>query len=89
VLDQLWRRLGIDKAVTKVARGRKFDAAQVERTLFALVASRALAPSSKLEVVRWIADDVHIGGLEQVDADGCSKRSTSCSRRCSTRLRTC
>jgi hypothetical protein len=71
VLDQLWRRLGIDKAVTKVARGRKFDAARVERTLFALVASRALAPSSKLEVVRWIADDVHIGGLGQVDADGC------------------
>ncbi len=71
VLDQLWRRLGIDAAVTKVARGRKFDAARVERTLFALVASRALAPSSKLEVVRWIADDVHIGGLEQVDADGC------------------
>jgi hypothetical protein len=71
VLDQLWRRLGIDKAVTKVARGRKFDAARVERTLFALVASRALAPSSKLEVVRWIADDVHIVGLEQVDADGC------------------
>jgi hypothetical protein len=29
------------------------------------------APSSKLEVTRWIADDVHIGGLEQVDADSC------------------
>jgi hypothetical protein len=71
VLDQLWRRLGIDAAVKKVARGRKFDAARIERVLFALVASRALAPSSKLEVVRWVADDVHIGGLEQVDADGC------------------
>jgi hypothetical protein len=71
VLDQLWRRLGIDKAVTKVARGRKFDARRVERTLFALVASRALAPSSKLEVVRWIGDDVHISGLDQIDADGC------------------
>ena len=31
--------------------------------LFALVASRALAPSSKLEVTRWVADDVHIDGL--------------------------
>ena len=71
VLDQLWRRLEIDAAVTKVACGRKFDAARVERTLFALVASRALAPSSKLEVVRWIADDVHIAELDQVDADGC------------------
>jgi hypothetical protein len=71
VLDQLWRRLGIDKAILAVAKGRKFDAARVERVLFAMVASRALAPSSKLEVTRWIADDVHIGGLEQVDADAC------------------
>ena len=71
VLDQLWRRLGIDTAIKKVARGRRFDARRVERTLFALVASRALAPSSKLEVTRWIGDDVHIGGLDQVDADGC------------------
>jgi hypothetical protein len=71
VLDQLWRRLGIDAAVTKVARGRRFDAVRLERVLFALVASRALAPSSKLEVVRWAADDVHIAGLEQVDADAC------------------
>ena len=36
----------------------------MERVLFALVASRALAPSSKLEATRWIADDVHIDGLE-------------------------
>ncbi|WP_289298662.1 IS1634 family transposase [uncultured Reyranella sp.] len=71
VLDQLWRRLGVDQAVKKVAKGRKFDATKVERTLFALVASRALAPSSKLEVTRWIADDVHIGGLDQVDPDSC------------------
>ena len=71
VLDQLWHRLGIDKAIAKVARGRKFDVAKVERTLFALVASRALAPSSKLEATRWIADDVHIAGLAEVDADGC------------------
>jgi hypothetical protein len=42
VLEQLWRRLGIDAAVKKVANGRKFDAARVERVLFALVASRAL-----------------------------------------------
>ena len=64
VLDQLWRRLGIDKAVRQVASGRKFDPEAMERVLFALVASRALAPSSKLEATRWIADDVHIDGLE-------------------------
>jgi transposase len=71
VLDQLWRRLGIDQAIVKVAKGRKFDASHMERVLFALVASRVLAPSSKLEATRWIADDVHIDGLDQVDADGC------------------
>jgi hypothetical protein len=71
VLDQLWHRLGIDVAVKKVARGRKFDATKVERTLFALVASRALAPSSKLEVTRWIADDVRIDGLEQPTHTDC------------------
>jgi hypothetical protein len=71
VLDQLWRRLGIDQAIKKVARGRKFDADRLERVLFAMVASRALAPSSKLEVTRWIADDVHIDGLEQPTHTDC------------------
>ena len=36
-----------------------------------MVASRALAPSSKLEVTRWIADDVHIDGLEQPTHTDC------------------
>jgi hypothetical protein len=71
VLDRLWSRLGIDTAVKKVAKGRKLDAARLERVLFAMVASRALAPSSKLEVTRWVADDVHIDGLESLDADQC------------------
>jgi hypothetical protein len=71
VLDQLWRRLGIDAAVKKVARGRKFDAARVERVLFALVASRGLAPSSKLEATRWIRQEVHLPGLAEVDHTAC------------------
>ena len=71
VLDQLWRRLGIDKSIGKVAAGRRFDPEVMERVLFALVASRALAPSSKLEATRWIADDVHIDALAEVDADSC------------------
>ena len=71
VLDRLWKRLGIDTSGKKVAKGRKLDASRLERVLFALVASRALAPSSKLEVTRWVADDVHIAGLEGLDADQC------------------
>jgi hypothetical protein len=44
VLDKVWRRLGIDTAVKKVARGRKLDAGRLERTLFALMATLALDP---------------------------------------------
>ena len=62
VLDQLWGRLGIGKAIVKVARGRKLDAKEVERALFALVASRALAPSSKLEATRWVIHPGFCGG---------------------------
>jgi Transposase DDE domain len=39
--------------------------------LFALVANRALAPSSKLAATGWIAADVAIDGLEQVTEDAC------------------
>src|SRR5712692_6041192 len=35
VLDQLWRRLGIGRAIARVAGGRKVEAS-VERALFAL-----------------------------------------------------
>jgi transposase len=71
VLDQLWGRLGIGKAIVKVARGRKLDAKEVERALFALVASRALTPSSKLEATRWVREEVHIDGLAEIDTDSC------------------
>ena len=46
VLDRLWRRLGIDEALARVARRRRASPA-VERLLFALVCNRALAPASK------------------------------------------
>lgn len=71
VLDQLWDRLGIAKVIRKVAGGRKLDATATERILFALVASRALAPSSKLEATRWIREDVYIPGLAEVDSESC------------------
>ena len=43
----------------------------LERILFALVAGRALAPSSKLEATRWIREEVHIAGLAEVDHTAC------------------
>jgi hypothetical protein len=39
----------------------------VERVLFALVANRALAPSSKLAATGWAAHDVHLPGLTGSD----------------------
>lgn len=70
VLDQLWSRLGIGAAIAKVAAGRRIDAS-VERVLFALAANRALAPSSKLEASRWVAEEVAIDGLAEVSHTSC------------------
>src|SRR5258708_2061336 len=69
VLDQLWHRLNIPAIITGLGapkRGRPRDTTAVERVLFALVASRALAPSSKLAAAEWISSDVHIDGLPEV-----------------------
>src|SRR6266700_6623096 len=74
VLDQLWTRLGIGKILTSLAstgRDRPGDAAAAERVLFALVANRALAPSSKLAAAEWMSQDVHIDRLGAVTDDAC------------------
>jgi len=65
LLDALWHRLGIDAAL------RKHTDERTERILFALVANRALAPSSKLAATDWIAGDVHINGLPEVNDESC------------------
>jgi hypothetical protein len=69
-LDGLWRRLGIDKTLTKLLGGRKLDA-RAERVLFALVASRAIEPSSKLAATSWVGERAAIDGLDTLDADAC------------------
>ena len=43
----------------------------VPRVLFGLVASRALAPSSKLAAAEWISSDVHIGNLPAIGEQAC------------------
>jgi hypothetical protein len=70
VLDQLWRRLGLDAVIRRQLTGRKLDP-RVERVLFALSANRALAASSKLAATGWIADDVHIDGPGEIGDDAC------------------
>ncbi len=70
VLDGLWRRLGIDTAMTKLLAKRRVSS-PFERVLFGLVANRALAPSSKLAAADWINHDVHIDGLPDTSDDVC------------------
>jgi Transposase DDE domain len=69
-LDALWAQLGIGPAMRKLLKGRRLDDS-AERVLFALVANRALAPSSKLAAARWISEDVLITGLPATTDDAC------------------
>ncbi len=69
-LDGLWARLEIGAAMRRLLKGRRLDGSP-ERVLFALVANRALAPSSKLAAARWASEDVLIGGLHAVTDDAC------------------
>jgi hypothetical protein len=69
VLDALFDRFGIAKALRQAAEGRRLDAAVVERICFALVAQRALEPGSKLAATRWVAERVAIEHCPRFDAD--------------------
>ena len=68
LLDGLWQALGVDAALRKVLGPRRFTT-DVERVLFALVASRAIDPMSKLSAAEWASNDVAIDGLEAMDED--------------------
>jgi Transposase DDE domain len=70
VLDGMWQRLGIDKVMGGLLKGRRRNP-HVERVLFALVANRALDASSKLAAAGWVTDDVHIDGLPTTSDDAC------------------
>ena len=67
VLEQLWRRLGIGEVVAEVCGARKFNF-DVERALFAMVANRACAPSSKLYCYeQWLQEEVHLEGAARLE----------------------
>ena len=64
VLEALWRRLGIADVIARHVTHRKLDFS-VERALFAMVANRACAPSSKLYCYeQWLREDGRIVGTE-------------------------
>jgi hypothetical protein len=64
VLEAIWPRLGIDEVIAQQLAYHKVDFA-VERALFAMVANRACAPSSKLYCYeQWLREDVRIDGTD-------------------------
>ena len=69
-LDGLWDQLGIATTLRTLAAGRRFTT-DVERVVFALVANRALEPTSKLAATQWVAERAWIPGLEVVSDDAC------------------
>ncbi|MGA2160437.1 MAG: IS1634 family transposase [Dehalococcoidia bacterium] len=64
-LDQMWRRMNIDKILKRLLKKRQFET-PVERLIFAMVANRALAPSSKLAIEEWVEQDTFIPDLPLV-----------------------
>jgi DDE family transposase len=70
LLDQLWRRLGIGAILTAKLGKTRRDAA-AERVLFALVANRALDPSSKLAAAHWAGRKAWIDRLAETTDDAC------------------
>jgi hypothetical protein len=70
LLDRLWQRLGIGAILTARLKATRRDAC-TERVLFALVANRALDPSSKLAAAHWAGRRAWIDGLPETTDDAC------------------
>ena len=60
LLKALWDRLHIGACLKAALKDREFTA-PVEQALFAMVANRALCPSSKLAIEQWAAEEVYLG----------------------------
>ena len=64
-LNGFWERLELKGILETLLKERKYTT-PVERSLFALVANRALDPGSKLAVERWVREEAAIPGLEEI-----------------------
>jgi IS4 transposase len=70
LLDQLWQRLGIGAILTGQLSQTRRDPC-TERVVFALVANRALDPSSKLAAAHWVGRKAWIDDLAETTDDAC------------------
>jgi transposase len=60
LLKSLWKQLHLDECIGKAIQQRSFTA-PIADALFAMVANRALAPSSKLAIEQWAEEQVYLG----------------------------
>jgi transposase len=67
LLKAIWKRINIRQRLEKALDDRNFTA-PIEKALFAMVANRALAPSSKLAIEQWAANEVYLGSDENLQA---------------------
>ena len=65
LLRALWDRIKLRECLNEALKDRSFTA-PIEEALFALVANRALAPSSKLAVEEWASRDVYLGNQNPI-----------------------
>jgi transposase len=70
LLKSLWQRIGLDDCLKKALDQRSFNAPMAQ-ALFAMVANRALAPSSKLAIEQWASDEVFLGDDQQLQVQHC------------------
>ncbi|WP_238005303.1 hypothetical protein KZZ52_17340 [Dactylosporangium sp. AC04546] len=66
LLDGLWHRLDVGAAIRAATGARRFTA-NLERVLFALVAHRAVAPTSGLSAAEWVREETAVPGLSTMD----------------------
>ncbi|GMA62854.1 IS1634 family transposase [Alicyclobacillus fastidiosus] len=66
IVDSLWHELGVGQAISKRLAQRKYEA-PIERAIFAMVANRALDPSSKLGMEDWVKRDIALPGVENFE----------------------
>ena len=65
LLEAMWKRLELDVTLKGLMKKRSFQN-DLERLIFSMVAGRALHPSSKLALERWVGEHVWIKGLDEV-----------------------
>lgn len=66
VLSALWQQLNFQHMLDKRIEDRQFSTPIVQ-AIFAMVANRCLAPTSKLAITEWIQKDVYLSEISQLE----------------------